>query len=60
MQNTRCCWEGCWRSTTRPMFDGSYLFNWGPHIQDGWYCKAHADAIEAVSDEGGLEEDAPC
>jgi hypothetical protein len=42
------------------MFDGSYLFNWGPHIQDGWYCKAHADAIEAVSDEGGLEEDAPC
>jgi hypothetical protein len=61
MHTTRCCWEGCWRSTTQPYKDGwSHLFSWPPPIQDGFYCQAHADAIEAVSDEGRLEEAAPC
>ena len=55
-ERIRCCWEGCWRSSARPMFDGSYLSSWGPYIQDGWYCKAHADALEAVLVEGGLED----
>jgi len=45
----RCSWEGCWRSTTRHHPDDwSYLFGWGPAVKDGYYCRVHADALEAV------------
>jgi hypothetical protein len=53
----RCSWEGCWRTTARPYSDGwGYLIGWGPPVKDGWHCKAHGDALEAVMD-GGLDED---
>jgi hypothetical protein len=56
----RCAWEGCWRSTTRHPFldDWAYLIGWGPAVKAGYYCKEHADAIEAVEMEGGFDEEA--
>ena len=55
----RCAWDGCWRTTAHPDTDGwAYLCSWGPAVKDGYYCKAHADAIEAVEMEGGFDEEA--
>jgi hypothetical protein len=54
----RCTWDGCWRRSSRPYADDwAYLCSWGPAIKDGFYCKPHADAIEAVDMDGGLEDD---
>jgi hypothetical protein len=55
-----CSLEGCWRSTTRHPFldDWTYLASWGPAVKDGYYCQAHADALEAVLLEGGFDEEA--
>jgi hypothetical protein len=51
-----CSFCGCWRTTVQPYTDGwSGLAAWGPGIPDGWYCKPHADALEALSDSGELE-----
>jgi hypothetical protein len=30
--------------------------SWGHGIKDGWYCHAHAEAIEQVNLEGGLDD----
>jgi hypothetical protein len=55
-RKARCSWEGCWRTSTQPYTDGwAILMSWGPHVKDGLYCKAHADALEALEMEGALE-----
>jgi hypothetical protein len=55
-QKIRCTWKGCWRTTWQPYTDGwAGLGGWGPGIPDGWYCKAHADAIEALDQTGELD-----
>jgi len=52
----RCTFAGCWRTTWQPYADGwSGLAAWGPGIENGWYCKAHADAIEALDESGELD-----
>jgi hypothetical protein len=52
----RCCWHDCWRHTAQPWRDGwSHLADWGPAVKDGFYCQAHADALEAVLDDGGFD-----
>jgi hypothetical protein len=50
LRRVRCSWEGCWRSTTRHPFldDWAYLASWGPAAKDGYYGRAHADALDAV------------
>lgn len=51
----RCTWPGCWRTTTQPFADGwADLASWPAPIKDGFYCQAHADAIEKVDEEGEL------
>ena len=53
----RCCWDGCWRTTLRPDTDGwSFLTSWPQPVKDGYYCRAHVDALEALHLEGGFEE----
>jgi hypothetical protein len=53
----RCSWKGCGRTTMQPTLDGwAILSDWGPHVKDGYYCKEHADALEAVLVEGGFED----
>lgn len=55
----RCKWEGCWRTTCHPYADGwAYLSDWGPAVKEGFYCQAHADALEAVLMDGGFDEGA--
>ena len=45
----RCAWDGCWRTTAHPYADEwAYLASWGPAVKDGWYCQAHADALETI------------
>ena len=52
----RCCGDGCWRTTARPYTDGwSSLSDWGYGIKDGFYCPAHADAIEKVFEDHDQE-----
>ena len=57
-----CKFEGCRKTVEYPqtfMFppEGwSYLYKYGPGIPDGLHCKEHADAIEAVLMEGGLDD----
>ena len=53
----RCAFPGCHRSTDRyPYVVGwANLCDWGPGIPDGFYCKPHADAIEALNDSGELD-----
>jgi hypothetical protein len=47
----------CHAATDQPTADGwAHLSSWGPGIPDGWYCSAHADAIEQVLEAGGFEE----
>jgi hypothetical protein len=56
----RCSWEGCWRTTTKPMADGwAYLFEWPAPIKDGYYCREHADAIEREAALDHLVTDEP-
>jgi hypothetical protein len=46
----------CRATTEQPTVDGwPYLESWGPGIPDGYYCPAHADAIERL--EGADEQD---
>jgi hypothetical protein len=56
LRRVRCSWEGCWRTTAHPFADGwSNLCDWGPPVKDGFYCRAHADASEAVLLDGGFD-----
>jgi hypothetical protein len=58
----RCTFEGCRKTVEYPQNFAlppkgwSYLVDWGPGIQDGLYCKEHADALEAVLMQGGLDD----
>ena len=46
---TECAFEGCPETTADPDKDGwSYLADWGAGVADGYYCKPHADALEAL------------
>jgi hypothetical protein len=46
----KCTFTGCQKTSEQPTKDGwAYLCSWGPGIEDGYYCKEHADAIEKVS-----------
>jgi hypothetical protein len=45
----RCTFSGCRAKTWQPYADGwAGLASWGPGIPDGFYCRAHADAIESL------------
>ena len=53
----RCTFHGCNATTEQPFTDGwADLCAWGPGIKDGFYCKAHADALEAMLEDGSLAE----
>lgn len=55
----RCAWDGCWKTTEHLSVDGwSYLAAWGPPVNDGYYCQAHAAALEAVLMDNKEEETA--
>ena len=43
----RCSWEGCGRTTTKPTADGWAYCAWPPPVLPGFYCRRHADWIEA-------------
>jgi len=43
-------------TTEQPTKDGWANCDWGPGIPGGYYCPAHADAIEKVLEEGGLDD----
>lgn len=50
----QCSFWGCERTTLHPYADGwANLTEWGPSVKNGFYCQAHADALEAVLLEGG-------
>jgi hypothetical protein len=45
----RCAFEGCWKTSEHLMLDGwGYLSDWGPGVPDGYYCREHKEAIEAI------------
>jgi hypothetical protein len=53
----KCTFAGCQKTSEQPTKDGwAHLLGWGPGIADGYYCQAHADALEEVHLEGGLED----
>jgi hypothetical protein len=55
-QKIRCAWDGCWRTTAHPYADDwAYLCSWPPPVKDGYYCRSHTDAIEAVDMDGGFD-----
>ena len=55
---TRCAFDGCHKTSVNPVEDGwSYLAEWGPGVRDGFYCKPHVDALEALLVSGELHSD---
>ena len=52
--SVKCCFDGC-RMTSEHPDAGRYLSEWGHGFKDGWYCRAHADALEQVLIGGGFE-----
>ena len=51
----RCAFEGCPKATADAIKDGwPYLANWGRGVADGYYCKPHVDALEALLVSGEL------
>jgi hypothetical protein len=51
-----CTFAGCWQKTSQPFTDGwTNLGPWGPGIPEGWYCKPHAAALEALEESGELD-----
>jgi hypothetical protein len=53
----KCSYKGCRATTTQWLDDGwSNLVDWGPAVPDGYYCPAHAEALEAVLMEGGFDD----
>jgi hypothetical protein len=52
----QCAFSGCRQTTWQPYTDGwASLMGWGAGIPDGWYCKPHADAIDALDKSGELD-----
>jgi hypothetical protein len=54
----KCTYPSCPAETERPGADGWTWFEdlRAPGLPDGLYCPAHSAAIEAVINEGGLED----
>ena len=53
-----CAFKGCPKTTADPINDGwPYFTGWGPRFADGYYCKPHADALEALHVSGELHGD---
>jgi hypothetical protein len=46
----------CRKTTEQPFIDGWTNGNWGPLYPDGYYCPAHAAALNQVDEEGGLDQ----
>ncbi|PWT93398.1 MAG: hypothetical protein C5B54_01915 [Acidobacteria bacterium] len=53
-----CTFKGCKKTSEAPRAkDGwSFLAKWGPGIPDGYYCREHVEALEALLVSGELEE----
>jgi hypothetical protein len=53
----RCAFEGCRAITEQPYTDGwANLWNWGCGLKDGFYWRAHANALEQVLEKGGFDD----
>jgi len=53
----KCTFDGCNATSEQPYTDGwANLADWRPGVKDGFYCKAHADALEAMLMDGSLGE----
>jgi len=51
-----CSFAGCGQSTSQPYADGwSELCEWGPGVKNGFYCRPHAAAVEALVEHDDLE-----
>jgi hypothetical protein len=60
-QKIRCTFDGCHR-THRWVISGvllddgwAYLCDRGPGVKEGYYCPAHADALDAMLEDGSLQ-----
>jgi hypothetical protein len=51
----QCAYPGC-PATTNNRLRWAYLMDWPGGLPDGYYCPAHAEALEAVLGEGGFDE----
>lgn len=57
MKTKICTFGGCTAKSEQPTEDGwAYLASWGTGIKDGFYCKAHAEALDAMHEDGSLGE----
>jgi hypothetical protein len=61
-QRMKCAFKGC-NQTHRRVISGfllddgwAFLAGWGPGVEDGCYCPAHAAALDAMLEDGSLEE----
>jgi len=54
----RCTYPGCAATTARPATDGwTWFQDMGvPGLPDGLYCPAHSAGIEALINDGGLDD----
>jgi hypothetical protein len=56
-RTVRCCFDGCRATSEHPLTDGwTNIVDWGHGIADGFYCRAHADALNQVCMRGGFED----
>ncbi len=54
----RCAFDGCPATSEQPSLDGWVFFGSGyPGLRRGDYCKAHGDAIKALDEAGGFDEE---
>jgi hypothetical protein len=58
MSRTRCAYPGCTAATETPGVEGWTWFQdlGRSGLPDGFYCPAHAAAINTVIDEGGFDD----
>ena len=58
-----CTFEGCGNTTEKPTLNGwAWLAEWGPGVRDGFYCREHVEALEALLHERkiiGLARETP-
>ena len=52
-----CTFAGCWRTSEQPSLDGWTGFDdLAPGVPDGWYCREHVAALEALLVAGKLDD----
>jgi hypothetical protein len=57
MMLRHCTFEGCPKTTENWLDDRwAHLDGWGIGVREGYYCREHADALEALLENGELEE----